>query len=76
MCPQNSPLARLAVQIGALILGRGTLLDFALRRLRLRLVVTACHGPDYGQWRQCRRTGLGGDVPPPMGTRLVKPFIG
>ena len=32
----------LAVQIGTLILGSGTLLDFALRRLRLTLVVPAC----------------------------------
>ena len=36
----------LAMQIGALILDSGTLLDFALRRLRLSLVVTACPAPD------------------------------
>ncbi len=36
-----TPTLGLAVQIGALILGSGTLLDLALRRLRLSLVVTA-----------------------------------
>ncbi len=41
------------------MLGSGTLLDLALRRLRVSLVVAACHTLDLLRWCQGGRTGSG-----------------